>query len=95
MKQFQSSFGQVTLNSKIYNKYFTNTSDTLLIVFLKRCQHFQIYQIAVKMTKNIHFNPISQTFGDRILYPASWIVPLFVAFSTIGSANGTCFTAGR
>lgn len=36
-----------------------------------------------------------QTFGDRVLYPASWIVPLFVAFSTIGAANGTCFTAGR
>ncbi|XP_077442654.1 b(0,+)-type amino acid transporter 1-like [Stigmatopora argus] len=25
----------------------------------------------------------------------SWIVPLFVVFSTFGSANGTCFTAGR
>ncbi|VTJ62934.1 Hypothetical predicted protein [Marmota monax] len=36
-----------------------------------------------------------QTFGDRVLYPASWVVPLFVAFSTIGAANGTCFTAGR
>ncbi|CAJ0955466.1 unnamed protein product [Ranitomeya imitator] len=35
------------------------------------------------------------TFGDRVLYPAAWIIPLFVAFSTIGSANGTCFTAGR
>ena len=38
---------------------------------------------------------LSQTFGDRVLYPASWIVPLFVAFSTIGAANGSCFTAGR
>lgn len=36
-----------------------------------------------------------QTFGDRVLYPAAWVVPLFVAFSTIGAANGTCFTAGR
>uniref|UniRef100_A0A2K5YWE1 Solute carrier family 7 member 9 n=1 Tax=Mandrillus leucophaeus TaxID=9568 RepID=A0A2K5YWE1_MANLE len=35
------------------------------------------------------------TFGDRVLYPASWVVPLFVAFSTIGAANGSCFTAGR
>uniref|UniRef100_A0A3Q4GGU0 Solute carrier family 7 member 9 n=1 Tax=Neolamprologus brichardi TaxID=32507 RepID=A0A3Q4GGU0_NEOBR len=35
------------------------------------------------------------TFGDRVLYPASWIVPLFVVFSTFGSANGSCFTAGR
>lgn len=38
---------------------------------------------------------LPQTFGDRVLYPASWIVPLFVAFSTIGAANGSCFTAGR
>lgn len=37
----------------------------------------------------------SQTYGDRVLYPASWIVPVFVAFSTIGAANGACFTAGR
>lgn len=51
--------------------------------------------MAVQMTKVINFNPISQTFGDRVLYPASWIVPLFVVFSTLGSANGTCFTAGR
>lgn len=36
-----------------------------------------------------------QTFGDRVLYPMSWIVPLFVAFSTFGAANGSCFTAGR
>uniref|UniRef100_A0A8C6KHA1 Solute carrier family 7 member 9 n=1 Tax=Nothobranchius furzeri TaxID=105023 RepID=A0A8C6KHA1_NOTFU len=35
------------------------------------------------------------TFGDRVLYPLSWIVPLFVVFSTFGSANGSCFTAGR
>ncbi|XP_043382374.1 B(0,+)-type amino acid transporter 1 isoform X3 [Chelonia mydas] len=38
---------------------------------------------------------VAVTFGDRVLYPASWIVPLFVVFSTIGAANGTCFTAGR
>lgn len=37
----------------------------------------------------------SQTFGDRVLYPLSWIVPLFVVFSTFGAANGSCFTAGR
>lgn len=36
-----------------------------------------------------------QTFGDKVLYPVSWIVPLFVVFSTFGSANGSCFTAGR
>ncbi|XP_072321754.1 b(0,+)-type amino acid transporter 1 [Eucyclogobius newberryi] len=38
---------------------------------------------------------VAVTFGDRVLYPVSWIVPLFVVFSTFGSANGSCFTAGR
>lgn len=36
-----------------------------------------------------------QTFGDRVLYPLSWVVPLFVVLSTFGAANGSCFTAGR
>ncbi|XP_054472040.1 b(0,+)-type amino acid transporter 1 [Anoplopoma fimbria] len=38
---------------------------------------------------------VAVTFGDRVLSPLSWIIPLFVVFSTIGSANGSCFTAGR
>uniref|UniRef100_A0A3Q0T003 b(0,+)-type amino acid transporter 1 n=1 Tax=Amphilophus citrinellus TaxID=61819 RepID=A0A3Q0T003_AMPCI len=38
---------------------------------------------------------VAVTFADRVLYPAAWIVPLFVVFSTFGSANGSCFTAGR
>uniref|UniRef100_A0A8C2WS12 b(0,+)-type amino acid transporter 1 n=1 Tax=Cyclopterus lumpus TaxID=8103 RepID=A0A8C2WS12_CYCLU len=38
---------------------------------------------------------VALTFGDRVLYPLSWIVPLFVVLSTFGSANGSCFTAGR
>uniref|UniRef100_K7FFV0 b(0,+)-type amino acid transporter 1 n=1 Tax=Pelodiscus sinensis TaxID=13735 RepID=K7FFV0_PELSI len=46
-------------------------------------------------TELLQSQAVAVTFGDRVLYPASWIVPLFVAFSTIGAANGTCFTAGR
>ncbi|XP_072374201.1 b(0,+)-type amino acid transporter 1 [Scyliorhinus torazame] len=38
---------------------------------------------------------VAVTFGDRVLTPASWVVPLFVVFSTFGAANGSCFTAGR
>ncbi|XP_061670422.1 b(0,+)-type amino acid transporter 1-like isoform X2 [Syngnathoides biaculeatus] len=38
---------------------------------------------------------VAVTFGDKVLYPMSWMVPLFVVFSTFGSANGSCFTAGR
>ncbi|KAM3624936.1 uncharacterized protein V6R79_003972 [Siganus canaliculatus] len=38
---------------------------------------------------------VAVTFGDRVLHPVSWIVPLFVVFSTFGSGNGSCFTAGR
>ncbi|XP_042677635.1 B(0,+)-type amino acid transporter 1 isoform X1 [Centrocercus urophasianus] len=46
-------------------------------------------------TELLQSQAVAVTFGDRVLYPASWIIPLFVAFSTIGSANGVCFTAGR
>ncbi|XP_063048146.1 b(0,+)-type amino acid transporter 1-like [Engraulis encrasicolus] len=38
---------------------------------------------------------VAVTFGDRVLYPMSWVVPLFVVFSTFGAANGNAFTAGR
>uniref|UniRef100_A0A672FJI9 b(0,+)-type amino acid transporter 1 n=1 Tax=Salarias fasciatus TaxID=181472 RepID=A0A672FJI9_SALFA len=38
---------------------------------------------------------VAVSYGDKVLYPVAWIVPLFVAFSTFGAANGSCFTAGR
>ncbi|XP_077420023.1 b(0,+)-type amino acid transporter 1 isoform X1 [Vanacampus margaritifer] len=49
------------------------------------------------MTSNelLSSSAVAVTFGDKVLYPMSWIVPLFVVFSTFGSANGSCFTAGR
>ena len=36
-----------------------------------------------------------QTFGTRILGMFAWLMPLSVAISTFGSANGTIFAAGR
>ncbi|XP_025898139.1 B(0,+)-type amino acid transporter 1 [Nothoprocta perdicaria] len=53
------------------------------------------YFTVMTSTELLQSQAVAVTFGDRVLYPASWIVPLFVALSTIGSANGTCFTAGR
>ncbi|XP_007474838.1 B(0,+)-type amino acid transporter 1 isoform X1 [Monodelphis domestica] len=53
------------------------------------------YFTIMTSTELLQSQAVAVTFGDRVLYPASWIVPVFVAFSTIGAANGTCFTAGR
>ncbi|XP_061621787.1 b(0,+)-type amino acid transporter 1-like isoform X1 [Phyllopteryx taeniolatus] len=38
---------------------------------------------------------VAVAFGDKVFHSMSWIVPFFVLFSTFGSANGSCFTAGR
>ena len=38
---------------------------------------------------------VAVTFGNRILRPMAWLMPLSVAFSTFGAANGTIFAAGR
>ncbi|XP_056381722.1 B(0,+)-type amino acid transporter 1 isoform X2 [Hyla sarda] len=53
------------------------------------------YYTVMTPTELLQSPAVAVTFGDRVLYPASWMVPLFVAFSTLGSANGSCFTAGR
>uniref|UniRef100_A0A8D3E7M8 B(0,+)-type amino acid transporter 1 n=1 Tax=Scophthalmus maximus TaxID=52904 RepID=A0A8D3E7M8_SCOMX len=53
------------------------------------------YFTAMTTTELLLSPAVAVTFGDRVLYPVSWIIPLFVVFSTFGSANGSCFTAGR
>ncbi|XP_074522493.1 b(0,+)-type amino acid transporter 1 isoform X2 [Halichoeres trimaculatus] len=53
------------------------------------------YFSAMTTTELLQSPAVAVTFGDRVLYPLSWIVPLFVVFSTFGAANGSCFTAGR
>uniref|UniRef100_UPI0037E872FD b(0,+)-type amino acid transporter 1 n=1 Tax=Semicossyphus pulcher TaxID=241346 RepID=UPI0037E872FD len=53
------------------------------------------YFSVLTTTELLQSPAVAVTFGDRVLYPMSWIVPLFVVFSTFGAANGSCFTAGR
>uniref|UniRef100_A0A8C7RC06 b(0,+)-type amino acid transporter 1 n=1 Tax=Oncorhynchus mykiss TaxID=8022 RepID=A0A8C7RC06_ONCMY len=53
------------------------------------------YFSAMTPTELLQSSAVAVTFGDRVLYPLSWVVPVFVVFSTFGAANGTCFTAGR
>ncbi|XP_067854081.1 b(0,+)-type amino acid transporter 1 [Heptranchias perlo] len=53
------------------------------------------YFTVMTPTELLQSSAVAVTFGDRVLTPASWIVPLFVVFSTFGAANGSCFTAGR
>ena len=36
-----------------------------------------------------------QTFGERVYGVMAWIVPVLVACSTFGAANGVAFTGGR
>ncbi|XP_022082435.1 b(0,+)-type amino acid transporter 1-like isoform X2 [Acanthaster planci] len=38
---------------------------------------------------------VAVTFANRTLGVMSWLMPVAVACSTFGAANGTCFTAGR
>ncbi|XP_052364604.1 b(0,+)-type amino acid transporter 1-like, partial [Oncorhynchus keta] len=53
------------------------------------------YFSAMTPTELLQSPAVAVTFGDRVLYPLSWVVPVFVVFSTFGAANGSCFTAGR
>ncbi|KFV04764.1 B(0,+)-type amino acid transporter 1, partial [Pterocles gutturalis] len=53
------------------------------------------YFTVMTSTELLQSQAVAVTFGYRVLYPGAWIVPLFVALSALGSANGTCFTAGR
>uniref|UniRef100_A0A8C4NP50 Solute carrier family 7 member 9 n=1 Tax=Eptatretus burgeri TaxID=7764 RepID=A0A8C4NP50_EPTBU len=53
------------------------------------------YLTVMTASELLQSQAVAVTFGDRVLGVMAWMVPVFVAFSTIGSANGTCFTGGR
>ncbi|CAG5133795.1 unnamed protein product [Candidula unifasciata] len=40
-------------------------------------------------------NAVAATWGQEILGGASIVIPIFVALSTFGAANGSCFSGGR
>ena len=55
-----------------------------------------LLQSSIHMKKEKHLvYYLFQTFGNRMLGMFAWIMPLSVAISTFGSANGTIFAAGR
>ena len=47
------------------------------------------------LVNNYYSSAVAITFGDRVFKGASFIVPLGVACSTFGAANGSAFTAAR
>uniref|UniRef100_T1J7A2 b(0,+)-type amino acid transporter 1 n=1 Tax=Strigamia maritima TaxID=126957 RepID=T1J7A2_STRMM len=53
------------------------------------------YLSVMSMDEILVSEAVAVTFGDRVLGVMSWCIPLFVAFSTFGAANGSCFTGGR
>ncbi|XP_012934876.1 b(0,+)-type amino acid transporter 1 [Aplysia californica] len=40
-------------------------------------------------------NAVAATWGESVLGSAAVLIPIFVALSTFGAANGSCFTGGR
>ncbi|KAJ8680627.1 hypothetical protein QAD02_016414 [Eretmocerus hayati] len=53
------------------------------------------YLAVMSPLEMIDSEAVAVTFGNRILGMLAWLMPLSVAVSTFGSANGTLFAAGR
>ncbi|XP_020711674.1 b(0,+)-type amino acid transporter 1 isoform X3 [Athalia rosae] len=53
------------------------------------------YLAVMSPSEMVESEAVAVTFGNRILGVMAWLMPLSVAVSTFGSANGTLFAAGR
>lgn len=53
------------------------------------------YLAVMSVSEMMDSDAVAVTFGNRLLGPMAWLMPLAVTISTFGSANGTLFVAGR
>lgn len=53
------------------------------------------YLAVMSVSEMADSEAVAVTFGNRLLGPMAWLMPLAVTISTFGSANGTLFVAGR
>merc|ERR1719187_1175625 len=53
------------------------------------------YLVVMSPSEMMISDAVAVTFGSRTLGMLSWLMPLSVAISTFGAANGTIFAAGR
>lgn len=53
------------------------------------------YLAVMSVSEMTDSEAVAVTFGNRLLGPMAWLMPLAVTISTFGSANGTLFVAGR
>jgi len=53
------------------------------------------YLTVMSRSEMLVSDAVAVTFGNRTLGPLAWLMPLSVAISTFGAANGTIFAAGR